>query len=58
MDGERYCFELQGVPQLHNDLPFLPEKMKIKIVEKFLGNFHNKKGLCYKHKKLKTITKS
>ena len=28
--------------ELHNDLPFLPEKMKIEKVEKLVTNFHDK----------------
>ena len=27
---------------LHNDLPFLPERMKIEKVEKLVANFHDK----------------
>ena len=30
------------MPELHNNLPFLPEKMKIEKVEKLVGNLHNK----------------
>ena len=28
--------------ELHNDLPFLPERMKIEKVEKLAANLHNK----------------
>ena len=28
--------------QIHNDLPFLPEKIKIEEVEKLRANFHDK----------------
>ena len=28
--------------ELHNDLPFLPERMKIEKVEKFVTNLHDK----------------
>ena len=28
--------------ELHNDLPFLPERMKIEKVEKLVTNFHDK----------------
>ena len=28
--------------ELHNDLPFLPERMKIKKVEMLLANLHDK----------------
>ena len=36
---------------LQNDLPFLPERMK---TGKLIANLHNKKGICYSHKKFKT----
>ena len=29
--------------EVHNDLPFLPERMKIEKVEKFVANLHDKK---------------
>ena len=29
--------------ELHNDLPFSPERMKIEKVEKFVANLHDKK---------------
>ena len=29
--------------ELHNDLPFLPERMKIHKAEKFASNLHDKK---------------
>ena len=32
--------------KLHNDLQFLPEKMKIKICHKFICNLYNKKRYC------------
>ena len=28
--------------ELHNDLPFLPERMKIEKVEKLVANLHDK----------------
>ena len=28
---------------IYNDLPFLPKRMKIEKVEKFVANLHNKK---------------
>ena len=34
---------------IHSDLPFLPEKMKIEKIEKLVANLHNKKE-CYTHK--------
>ena len=30
------------IAELHNDLPFLPERIKIKKVEKLAANLHNK----------------
>ena len=45
---ERYFLEVdiqypENLHNLHNDLPFLPEKMKIEKVEKLEVNLHNKK---------------
>ena len=31
---------LEKLHELHNDLPFLPERMKIEKVEKLVANFH------------------
>ena len=33
---------LEKLHELHNDLPFLPERMKIEKVEKFVANLQNK----------------
>ena len=33
---------LEKLHELHNDLPFLPERMKIKRVEKLVANLHDK----------------
>ena len=33
---------LENMHELHNDLPFLPERMKIEKVEKLVANLHNK----------------
>ena len=33
---------LEKVHELHNDLPFLPERMKIEKFEKLVANLHNK----------------
>ena len=33
---------LEKLHELHNDLPFLPERMKIKRVQKFVANLHDK----------------
>ena len=43
---ERYFFEvdvqyLEKLHELYNDLPFLPEKMKIGKVEKLVANLHD-----------------
>ena len=43
--------------ELHNDLPFLPERMNIEKVEKLVANLHDN-NKCYSHKKLKTSIKS
>ena len=42
---EEYFLEvdvLKNLHNLHNDLPFLPEKMKIEKVEKLVANLHDK----------------
>ena len=33
---------LEKLDDLHNDLPFLPERMKIEKVRKLIANFHDK----------------
>ena len=33
---------LKSYHELHNDLPFLPQRMKIKQVEKLAANLHDK----------------
>ena len=33
---------LKKIHELHNDLPFLPERMKIEKVEKLVANLHDK----------------
>ena len=38
---------------LHNDLPFLPERMKIEKVEKFVANSHDKTEYVIHTKNLK-----
>ena len=38
---------------LHNDLPFLPERMKIEKDEKLVANFHDKKEYFIHIKNLK-----
>ena len=44
---ERYFLEvgvqyLEKLHELHNDLPFLPKRIKIEKVEKFVANLHDK----------------
>ena len=45
--NEGYFFEvdvryLENLHDLHNDLPFLPERMNIEKVEKLVAKFHDK----------------
>ena len=42
--------------ELHNDLPFLSERMKLKKVENLVANLHEKTE--YAHKKFKASLKS
>ena len=42
---------------LHNDLPFLPERMKIDKCDKLVCNLYDKK-LCCSHKSFKTSIRS
>ena len=44
--------------ELHNDLPFLPERMKIEKVEKAVAKLHDKNGVCESHTKFKASIKS
>ena len=39
--------------ELHNDSPFLPERMKIEKVEKFVTNLHDKAEQCIHIRNLK-----
>ena len=50
-----YPKDLHG---LHEDLPFLPERMKIGKCKKLECNFYDKKKLCCSHKIIKTGLKS
>ena len=34
------CCLTEKLHELYNDLPFLPERMKIKVVEKLVANLH------------------
>ena len=48
---------LKKLHELHNDLPFLPERMKIEKVEKLAADLHDKTEF-YSHKKCKASIKS
>ena len=55
---EGYFFEvdvqyLEKLRELHNDLPFLPERMKIEKVEKLVANLHDKTEYVIHMKNLK-----
>ena len=46
-NDEEYFLEfdvqyLQNLLELHNDLPFLPDKMKVEKVKSFIASLHNK----------------
>ena len=47
---------IEKLHECHNDLPFLPEGMKIEKVEKLVANLHDKTEYVI-HKKFKTIVK-
>ena len=38
---------LEKLHELHNDSPFLPEKMKIEKAEKLVANLHDKTDMLY-----------
>ena len=40
---------------LHNDLPFLPERMKIEKVEKLVANLHDKTKYVFHIRNLKQV---
>ena len=44
--------------ELHNDLPFLPKRIKIEKTEKLVANFHDKKEHVIQQKNFKTSIKS
>ena len=44
---------LEKLQELHNDLPFLPERMKMENVEKLVANLHDKIHISYSHNKFK-----
>ena len=52
VSGEGYFFEVDvqypgNLHNLYNDLPFLPERMKIEKVEKLVANLHDKEEFLY-----------
>ena len=58
--GEGYCLKVdvqnpEKLDKLHNDLPFLPERMKIEKVEKLVTNLHNKTEYVMHIKNLKQV---
>ena len=42
----------KNLHNLHNDLPFLPERMKIEKVENLVANLHDKTYICFTHKNM------
>ena len=44
---------LEKLHEFHNDLPFLPEKMKTEKVKKVLANLHDKTEYIMQIRKLK-----
>ena len=46
---------LEKLHQLQNDLPFLPERMKIKNVEKLVANLHDKAEYVINVRNLKQV---
>ena len=48
----------QKFHEIHNDLPFLPEKMKIGKFEKLTYNLNDKEEYVVHYKSFKTSTKS
>ena len=62
-DDKGYILEVDvGYPKylhdLHCDVPFLPERMKINNCNKIVCNLYDKKKLCYSRKSFKTSIKS
>ena len=49
---------LKNKHDFHDDLPFLPERMKTEKLEKLVNNLHEKNWVCYSHKKFKASNKS
>ena len=42
---------LENLHDIQNELPFLPKRINIKKVEKLVFISHDKKRICYSHKK-------
>ena len=62
MKNEGYFLEVdvqypEKLHERHNDLPFLPERMKIEKVEMLIANLHDKTEYVIHIKKYKTIIK-
>ena len=60
---KRYILEVdvkypKNLHGLHEDLPFLPERMKTGKCKKLVCNLYDKKKLCCLHKIIKTSLKS
>ena len=49
---------LKNLHDLHSDLPFLPERMKIGKGKKLVCNLYDKKKLCCSYKVIKASIKS
>ena len=52
---KNYNEENWKIYELHNDLPFLPERMKIEKVENLVANLHDKTEYVIHIKNLKHI---
>ena len=55
---EEYCLKvdvqyLEKIHELHNDLPILPERMKIEKIEKLAANLHEKTEYAIRMRNLK-----
>ena len=55
---EEYCLKvdvqyLEKIHELHNDLPILPERMKIEKIEKLAANLHDKTEYAIRMRNLK-----
>ena len=62
-DNKGYILEVdvkypKRLHELHSDLPFLSERMKIDKCNKLVCNLFNKKKICHTHKFIKTSVKS